>query len=1013
MGSMWASRRSRWARNGRGLSSVTSAIAIVVVLALVGIGTYGLLGGFSSGNAPVTCWPPTAFACGQFINLHDVAILLPFRSVQQGAQVPFTVSLPPSESATKYVLNFGDGNSSTSASPTLSHTFASPGVYLIEGQATVNGAVHDNLLALTLITVTPSFTAASVGNLPGLQGTLLSNTTSAPGARTVTAVLQPFESITVNGTYTSAPTNPGFLPNPPTFQVSGGNISNEVLTSSSGQAQVTFGNPGTYTVSFIGSASSGNLTLFQNFTWTAFVAPTGVHAGVSGSLVVNTPHPGLINTYELAPGGGFSEDPAIDYETVGFEPILNVYQTLINYNGSITGPTYSSFVPQLATCVPGSPQCERIYGAGVTLQDGWNYTFVIQANTSFYDPQTHAHWGVWPTDVVFSMARTLGFSTLPSISANNGWIIAQSLLNGGNATWDSIHGGYNNTPQNIMSSMLINDSNFCPAAALTDPSTSHGCVTFVAHGAHHEWPYFLELIADPLGGSIVPCGWFSASAQGAGIPYWTQGNSSGAGDRPCPAMGSPGWGQAVGTVPATGWDQWEQLGSGAFGTYQGHVQYNMLGSGPYYMQEYSVAIGYALQANPNYGQNPYCTWSGCMPAAGNYAPSVTVLWETSATPGEQAYAAGIADFASIPQPDLQLLIQLINEGKVNAISAPSLTIGFFPFDMNFNIAGAQKFTTNPISVPTDWFSYMGMRQFFARAYPYTTVQNTIHTYDGIQLSFDYGGAIPQFMADYYPRDIPWPSTDPCTATDNPVCPSYWWDQMHQSSSIYYDPQVLPCSSADPCALPMFGTTASAANDQVMALWSSQVSQLTGGAVKVTPIDINFVDLIVNSEFSGPGQNPMPIYRLGWAPDYPDPTDYVAPLYAANGTYGYGDSLMQSLLVHPYTDACPSHDVRDYNYFANTTFGNVCQGVAYKAMLHAIDLAAVAPAGPYRVMLYNLAEKIAYQLALYVYTGQGNIVASGAAWIDTTSINTNVTIGGGGDTPFFWLTGNGVQYQGST
>jgi hypothetical protein len=269
------------------------------------------------------------------------------------------------------------------------------------------------------------------------------------------------------------------------------------------------------------------------------------------------------------------------------------------------------------------------------------------------------------------------------------------------------------------------------------------------------------------------------------------------------------------------------------------------------------------------------------------------------------------------------------------------------------------------------------------------------------------------MADYYPRDIPWPSTDPCTAVDNPVCPSYWWDQMKTQGSIYYDPETIACSSVDPCSLPIFGTTANAANDQVMAIWASQISSLTGGAVKVTPIDINFVDLIVNSEFAGPGQNPMPIYRLGWAPDYPDPTDYVAPLYAANGTYAYGDSVMQSLLVHPFTDACPSQSVTDYNYFANTTFGNVCQGEAYKAMLHAMDVAATAPAGPYRVMLYDLAEKIAYQLGLYVYTGQGNIVASGAAWIDTTSINTNVTIGGGGDTPFFWLTGNGVQYQGST
>jgi len=268
------------------------------------------------------------------------------------------------------------------------------------------------------------------------------------------------------------------------------------------------------------------------------------------------------------------------------------------------------------------------------------------------------------------------------------------------------------------------------------------------------------------------------------------------------------------------------------------------------------------------------------------------------------------------------------------------------------------------------------------------------------------------MANYYPRDIPWPHIDPCTTVDQVQCAGYWWAQMHQPTSIYYDPEVLQCSTANPCQLPIFGGTGSPTNDQVMALWASQIQQLTGGAVKISPVDINFVDLIVNSEFSGPGQNPMPFYSLGWAPDYPDPTDYVAPLYSANSTYTYGNSVMQSLLVSQFTQ-CPGHTVTDYDYFANTTFGNNCQGQAYKAMLHALDIAAVTPPGPYRIMLYDIAEKISYQLGLYTYTGQGNLVASMASWVDTSSINTNVTIGGGGDVPYFWLTGNGVQFAGST
>ncbi len=1010
---MSAKRASRWAGprpDPRGLSTVVSAILIVVVLALVGVASYGLLGGFGGSGSTTTCWPPTAFACGKFVNTHDVTLLLPFRSVQQGSVVPFTVSLPPSEAATSYTVNFGDGTSTVSKNATIAHSYATPGVFLVQATAMVNGLAHDNVPALTLLTVTASYSSNLLGDLPGLTGALVANSTSPAGTHAVTAVITAGGSVTVNASYTAAPTNPAFAPLPPSFNATGGTFLSKSLSAASGQATVSFPNPGTYNVTFVGSASDGNNTLYANYTWTVFVAGAGVRAGVSAGPLHVSPHPGVIQSYELAPGGALSEDPAIDYETVGAEPIYNVYQSLITYNGTNTGPSYTDFVPELATCVPGSPQCASLY-SGDTLLDGWNYTFVLQPNASFYDGATQTHWGVWPTDVVFSIARTLGFSTLPTVSANNGWILAQSLLNPGNVSWDSTHGAYNNTPQNILNSMTINGTG-CPAAAMSDPAVAHGCVTFHVYGGHHAWPYFLELIADGLGGSVVSCGWFSASAQGAGIPFWTAGNSSGAGDHPCGAIGTPGWGRNVTQIPYKGWDQWESVGSGAFGSFQGHVQFGMLGSGPYYMQQYSVAIGYVLAANPAYSQNPYCTWLQCQPPAHDYAPQVQVSWETNAIPGEQAYANGEADFASIPQPDLQLLIQLINQGKVNAISAPSLTIGFYPFNMNFNIGGAQKFTSNPISVPSDFFSYMGMRQFFARAYPYETVLRTIDTYNGIQLGFGYGGAIPQFMANYYPRDIPWPSTDPCNDPTNAVCPTYWWAQMQQPSSPYYDPEVAQCTPSNPCQLPMFGSTGSAANDEVMALWASSISQLTNGAVKLGPQDINFVDLIINSEFTGPGQNPMPVYSLGWAPDYPDPTDYVGPLYLANSTYTYDNAVMQSLLVPQFTNGCPA-STTNFNYFANTTFGNNCQGVAYKAMLYALGIAATTPAGPYRVLLYDIAEKIAYQLGLYTYTSQANIVASAAAWIDPSSINTNVTIGGGGDTPFYWITGNGVQYAGST
>ena len=147
---------------------------------------------------------------------------------------------------------------------------------------------------------------------------------------------------------------------------------------------------------------SGSTVVPVDYNWTVFVAPAGLHPGIAGLTTARDPHPGTLIDYELAPGGALSEDPAIDYETVGAEPIFNVYQTLITYNGTATGPSPDDFVPELATCVPGSPQCQALY-KGDSLQSGSNYTFVIQSNASFYDPATGVHWGVYPTDVLFSI----------------------------------------------------------------------------------------------------------------------------------------------------------------------------------------------------------------------------------------------------------------------------------------------------------------------------------------------------------------------------------------------------------------------------------------------------------------------------------------------------------------------------------------------------------------------------------------------------------------------------------
>ncbi|MCI4331669.1 MAG: ABC transporter substrate-binding protein [Thermoplasmata archaeon] len=986
---------------------------MLVVIVLVGAAGYAAFAKTTtSGGTPTTtnstgqtqtCEPATSPYCTPFATLPDIALSAPFKTVQQGSLIPLTAQLPSGQTSTKWTFFFGDGSNASSTIGSASHIYTAPGTYIVTVTATsTNGVAHDNYKSLLIVTVAPSYGSASSGNIPGVAGKLLANSSAKNGA---TAVLVPGGSINVTGSYTSAPTNPLYSLVAPALVSSGGVISHQANTTSSQAATITFGTAGTFLVTFVGKAvGPGGVVAYENYTWTAFVAPSGVQPGLSGGTSTpSSPHKNQLVVYEYFPGGSAGEDPAIDYETVGYEPILNVYQSLINYNGSQTGPTWSSYTPTLATCVPGSPQCQALYGSSLIDSSGNNYTFVINSASQFYDPGTQNHWGVYPTDVLFSVARTLGFSTFPCFGCNNGWILAQALLPTGNGAWDSLHASLNNTPGNLGKSVIINGTD-CPAAAMTN---AHGCVTFVAHGGSgggQPWPYFLELIADNLGGSIVPCGWFSAGSQGAGIPYWTAGNSSGNGDHPCAAPGAAGWGQPLSGIPAKGWDSWEH--DGAQPPFIGNVQWNMLGSGPYYMAHINPGTSYLLKANPAYVQNPYCTWTGCQPAVGQYAATVSVTWTTSQIPGEQAYQAGTADFATIPSTDTSLLLQLIQEGKVQASSFPSISIYFFPFDFAFNVAGTKQLTSNTVNVPSDFFSHAAVRQFLTHAYPYQTIQSTINTKSGIQYLFNYGGAIPQFMANYYPTNVSWPTGDPCSDTSSSACAAYWWAQGAGSSGPYADPELAACSTSTPCQFPIFGETGAPDLDQRMALWAAEINTLSGGKMKVSVVDLNFIQLVINSLYSPPYGNPMPVFTLGWAPDYPDPTDYMVPLYQADGSYTAGDAVAEQLSQSAFNaSTCTSYN--NYAWYSANPIPDNCQGAAYLSMQVAMKLAAVTPAGPARVLLYTEIESIANSLALYTYWGQANSVASYASWIDGTTLNSNVTIGGGADSTWYTIGGNGV------
>jgi hypothetical protein len=1018
---------------------------LVVLIVVVGFGGYLLIfaganlgsPGGSNSTSRTTCEPVTSPICSPGVESVYGAQAQPLLNpVPAGEPVPINVSLTQNRTSTDYAFWFGDGSTEENTSSRVVHAYASPGLYYIYVQAAdTQGQTLSDLGALPLVTVTPAPNASGFGNKVIAQGNVTANTTTRQGA---SAVLRPGQFVSLEAWVTGPPSDPNASLASPYFTLLGPSARALTLGSPEGNG-LGPGTPmvvsvfadssaaiGAYPVAFVAPTSyqDGGTTLYadSNFTFTIFVGSDVPNHGAL-PFPVSYPAPpsrGTLTAYELSPGGSVSEDPAIDYETVGYEPILNVYQTLVTYSGSNLGPAASDFVPSLATCVPGSTQCTALYGNDMVDKNG-NYTFVINPSAQFYDPITGAHYPVYPSDVLFSLARTCLFSTYPGYQVNPGWILCQSLLPNANVAkqiyktnpalapnpaWDgALHYPLNNTPQNILNAITINTTGLCPTGAGGSGFAGDGCVTF-----HTEtltgtgWSYFLELIGDPEGGAIMPCAW--ASANGGGLPGFVPSGN----DCSVPAANS---------LNPTAWDGYMSGGSST--SYNTYLQWHMMGSGPYALANIQISEAYYLEANP-YWAGTTCLGGaadGCLPGAYSatnptFIPKVNVIWETSQTQGEAAYKAGTADFASIPSTDTNFALQLQAAGTIGIGAAPSLSIFFLPFNMDFSVSGAQSYITTPINMPSYILQDLNFRQFLTAAFPYGTIQSTVNTVDGIQYFFPYGGAIPQFMGNFYPSNISWPVSDPVTNPNVVGSAAYWWQQT--KNDAFFSSLACMKPGAGPCILPLISPAGAPTDDIENTLFANEVFTLTNGAVKVVVKDIPFLNEVINS-FSNPGQNPQPIFNLGWAPDYPDPTDYMAPLYQADSAYTFRDAVLEGLtgaspatglnltawaLGGPkvgYMSACASGGTLSAPNGWNMIVTLGCQGWAYTALTNLVaDGAACAPPScslSERTLIYNNAEQIAYKLGLYIYNFQQNTVFSYSTWINPTSFAANPMVLGDG------------------
>jgi peptide/nickel transport system substrate-binding protein len=185
-------------------------------------------------------------------------------------------------------------------------------------------------------------------------------------------------------------------------------------------------------------------------------------------------------------------DPALGYDTASNTPIMNIYETLIWYNG----PDATTYIPQLATEVPS------VENGGIS-EDGLTYTFNIREGVTFHDGAE-----MTPSDVAYSFQRGL----LQSDPNGPQWLFLEPILGytSGDVTEGIQEGAFAGDPEALKAGAtpeeLAATCELVKAAVVADDAA--GTVTF---NLAQPWSPLLATLAGTWG-SVIDQDW--AVAQG-------------------------------------------------------------------------------------------------------------------------------------------------------------------------------------------------------------------------------------------------------------------------------------------------------------------------------------------------------------------------------------------------------------------------------------------------------------------------------------------------------------------
>ena len=808
----------------------------------------------------------------------------------QGTAITFSVLNLASDG--KATIYFGDGQSATDSarSSTMTHTYEYAGTYIVTAQETVGGSTvssTNSVMKQIEITPTVSSTLAPLISIPVIS----LNSTTNPNEPVVTANTP----VIFSGGYLEAPAGQNMIISEYIWGFANGvndtiPANSNTLDPAVNPVNATYTQTGLYPVSLTVVTENSVSLQTYNTTVERTVAVSSAaqpfKLAVSASKVSN---PGVINVAENVPGGPYSFDPQVDYETVGYEVILNTMGTLLVYDGSST----TQFLPMLAASIP------TVQNGGINA-NATAYTFTIRSGLKFSNGDPITAYDVW-----YTMIRNLLF--VGGAPGTPDWILAQYLIPGATIGASIMSSSSDTADFNAIMNAVTYDS-------------SSNTVTFNLTSSVSPAQFFTA-VAFPLGTGILDAAWLQSV--GAGI-----------------------------TMSPAGFYSYQNQGNE--GSYNSNVQTDPVSSGPYEIQSYVPGQSVVLTPNPGF------TGVQGIPAVND---TILIQWVKDPETAYLLFTSGQSDIVTgLPTSFMPLIKNHVAAGQTDLYQVPSLSCFFYVFNINVDTSLMKSTFGSNFNMPANYFANTQVREAFTYAFDYTNYINEIlgNKVYGENFGSPYAGVIIPGLPYYVP---------PSELQNVPTYNLTYATQLMQQSGEANVPVNIPIVVAA-------GDTINYAGAEMWGAALHQMDPDISVTVEYQPFATQIAEQV-------PGQNPMPLYYLGWIADYPYPSDFINAMYLEGGTY-------------------PSASAFTTDYLNAT--GYQSEATQYQELNTLIQEANAATNPTTAAQLYKQAEQSAINLYMYVYTVQPNsfwIVKPYMAGYHGIQSQENSEIGGAADSIFYW------------